>query len=316
MANLFKLYNVTPSSGARTVPVLAPDLATALIIAKDGFKKSAKLKATRDPDVKVGDQLTRAVHSNRGIEVAYRRALERMIRDMHNSVNYWLTAAYNKHPPRMAKVVDMAQDAAPSLKVKAILDDLAKRWIAKFDESAPKIADKYIRGQFKATDSSFRQALKDAGWTVKFNLTPAVRDAFEASLQENVGLIRSIPQQYLEQVQGVVMRSYAAGRDLHSMVKGLQALYPKIGDRAKTIARDQSNKANAVVNRARSLQLGLTQGIWMHSSAGKVPRPSHVKAGKDKLVFDIAKGAWIDGAYILPGQLINCRCSWRVKLPI
>ena len=262
----------------------------------------------------------RAVHANRGIEAAYRRELQELIDEMHSSINYWLTAGYKKHPPRMEAVVDMAQDAAaaPSAKIKRILDDLAKRWIKRFDDSAPKIAEAYMRSQFRATDNSFKQALQDAGWTVKFNMTPTMRDALNASIQENVGLIRSIPAQYLQQVEGVVMRSYASGRDLQTMVKGLQQLYPKVGDRAVLIARDQSNKANAVVNRARSLQLGLTDGIWMHSGAGKTPRPKHLKAGKDKLRFKIAEGAPVGdkGNKVLPGEEINCRCTYRVVLPI
>lgn len=310
-----KLYNVTPAYGSKTVSVLASSCAEALEIAKSKFSKKAKLGA-QETTVKVGGQVARAVHANRGIEVAYRREMEAMIAEMHGSVQYWLTAAYRKNPPRMAKVVKMAEDAAPSAKVKAILDELARRWIKKFDDWAPRISEAYVKSMFKATDSSFRQALKDAGWTVDFKLTPAIRDALTASIEENVGLIRSIPQEYLQQVEGIVMRSYSAGRNLETMVKDLKALYPKVGDRAELIARDQSNKANATVNRTRSLQLGLTEAIWMHSSAGKVPRPSHLKAGKDKLRYKIAEGAFIDGEYIQPGQLINCRCTSRVVLPI
>ena len=316
MAKSLKLFNVTPASGARTVPVLATSMESAIDTARFDFQHNAKLRAQRDPDVKVGKTIARAVHSNRGIEAAYRAELRDMIRDMHNSVEYWLTAAYRNHPPRLAAMVDLAQDAAPSGRIKRILDDLAKRWIDRFNESAPKIADAYMRAQFKATDASFKAALKDAGWTVQFKMTPAIRDAFEASLQENVGLIRSIPEQYLQQVQGVVMRTYAAGRDLQEMTKGIKALYPQVGDRAELIARDQSNKSSAVVARARALQLGIKQAIWMHSSAGKTPRPSHLKAGRDKLRYDIAKGAYLDGKWIQPGELINCRCTARVVLPI
>lgn len=260
----------------------------------------------------------RNVQANRGIEAAYRRALQKLIADMHGSVQYWLKAGYRANPPRMEAVVDMAKDAAaaPSAKMKRILDDLAERWIKKFEDAAPKLAETYMRSQFKATDVSFKAALADAGWSVVFNPTPAVRDALTASMQENVGLIRSIPREYLQQVEGAVMRSYTAGRDLHSMVKELQKIYPKVGDRAALIARDQCNKANAVANRARTLQLGLKQGMWMHSGAGKHPRPSHVKAGKEKLIFDIVKGAYIEGEWIFPGQKIRCRCTWRVVLPI
>ena len=44
----------------------------------------------------------KAVPANRGLEAKYRKALQRMIAEMHGSVEYWLTAAYRKDPPRMA----------------------------------------------------------------------------------------------------------------------------------------------------------------------------------------------------------------------
>jgi len=72
----------------------------------------------------------------------------------------------------MAALVEQAQDAAPSAKMKKVLDDLARRWIDRFDEYAPKIAEAYLQGMFKASDSAFRQALKEAGWTVEFKMTP------------------------------------------------------------------------------------------------------------------------------------------------
>lgn len=258
-------------------------------------------------------KVARSVAANRGVEVKYRKAMRAMIAEMRNSVEYWLTAAYRKEPPRMLALVEQAQDAAPSAKIKKVLDELARRWSAKFDEWAPKIADAYLKGMFKASDSAMRQALKDAGWAVEFKMTPAVSDAFTASLQENVGLIRSIPEKYLQQVEGVVMRSYSAGRDLATMTKELKALYPITDRRAELIARDQSNKANAVVNRTRQMELGITEAIWMHSHAGKNPRPDHVAANGKR--YKIAEGCLIDGEYIQPGEEINCRCTSRPVLP-
>ena len=232
---------------------------------------------------------------------------------MHGSVEYWLTAAYRKDPPRMAALVEQAQDASPSAKIKKILDELARRWTKRFEDYAPKLAEAYLQGMFKASDSAFRQALKEAGWSVEFKMTPAVRDAFNASLEENVGLIRSIPEKYLQQVEGTVMRSYAAGRDLSTMVKELKQLYPAASHRAELIARDQSNKANAVVNRARQMELGITEAIWMHSHAGKNPRPDHVAANGKR--YKIAEGCKISGEYIQPGFAVNCRCTSRAILP-
>ena len=165
----------------------------------------------------------------------------------------------------------------------------------------------------KRMPPELRLALKEAGWTVEFKMTPAVRDAFNASLEENVGLIRSIPEKYLQQVEGTVMRSYSAGRDLETMVKELKQLYPAASHRAELIARDQSNKANAVVNRARQMELGITEAIWMHSHAGKNPRPDHVAANGKR--YNIAEGCKISGEFIQPGEEINCRCTSRAILP-
>lgn len=256
-------------------------------------------------------KLVRPVHANRGLEARYRAELRRRIDQMHDDVLGALSSAYRTSPPRMAALV--AQDATPAERIRSTLRGLADEWTRKFEESAPKIAEAYLKGAFKATDSAFRMALKDAGWAVKFEMTPAVRDAFNASLAENVGLIKSIPAQYLQQVEGVVMRSYSAGRDLETMVKELKELYPGASHRAELIARDQSNKANAVVNQARQLELGIEEAIWMHSHAGKTPRPSHVAA--DGKRYKIAEGCLIDGKRIQPGEEINCRCTSRAVLP-
>lgn len=252
----------------------------------------------------------RAVHANRGIESRYRKQLQTMIDEMANSAEYWLKAAYRKSPPRMAM---LAQDASPSIRIKKVMEELSKRWIGRFEEYAPIIAEVYVKDMFKASDSAFRRALKDAGWSVEFKMTPAVRDAMNAAIQENVGLIRSIPQQYLSKVEGTVMRNYAVGRDLESMVQEIKAIYAGVGKRASLIARDQSNKLNAVVNRARQMELGITEAIWQHSHAGKNPRPDHVAANGKR--YKIAEGCLISGEHIQPGEEINCRCTSRPVLP-
>ena len=86
---------------------------------------------------------------------------------------------------------------------------------------------------------------------------------------------------------------------------------------AALIARDQNNKATATITRARQEDLGITHAYWIHSNGGKKPRPSHVKAGQEKTVYEVSKG-WFDpdeGEYIWPGMLINCRCVCKAILP-
>lgn len=254
----------------------------------------------------------RAIHSNRGIEAKYRKALISMIDEMVKSVEYWLQAAYRKNPPRLLALVEIASDS-PTDDALSALGRLKRRWSKAFRDNGASIAETYVTRLYKATDSAFRIALRDAGMAVEFKMTPAMQDAFNASLSENVSLIRSIPEQYLQQVEGIVSRSYSVGSDLHTMVKELKELHPKLGRRAELIARDQCSKATAVVNHARMLEIGITDAIWMHSNAGRVPRPTHVAANGKQ--YKVAEGCLISGNYILPGQEVNCRCTCRAVMP-
>ena len=253
----------------------------------------------------------RAVHPNVGVQMAYRRAMEKLIDEMSSSFEYWLAAAYKANPPRM----EVAMDALPSQELSKKIRGLGKRWISKFDEMASSIAQKFTEAARRATDSSFQQALKDAGFAVEFKVTPVMRDAMNATIAENVSLIKSIPQQYLTQVEGTIMRGFTAGRDLKAITDELSDHYGVSKRRAAIIARDQSNRLTATVTQARRVELGLFEAEWVHSHAGKVPRPSHVQAGKDKAKFDVRKGLLLDGQWLLPGQAINCRCSSRTILP-
>ena len=250
----------------------------------------------------------RAVKPNSGVEARYRKQLDALIKEMGASVDYWVRAQYRKDGPKMA------QDASPSKLMQQMLKNLGKRWIKRFDDMAAKIAEGFANGAIKAHDSAFKAALADVGWTVQFKMTPVTRDILNASIGENVALIKSIPQQYLGRVEGIVMRSFVQGRDLSAMTGELQKAFGVTKRRAALIARDQSNKLTAAATRARRMELGITEAEWLHSHAGKEPRPDHVAA--DGKRFNIDTGCLISGAYIQPGQLINCRCSSRSILPI
>lgn len=251
----------------------------------------------------------RAVRPNAGVRLQYQRQLEKLVRDMAHSVEYWLEAAYKNNAPLMA------QDALPSNELKKRIDELSKRWIAKFDDMAQKIAERFVKQGKQTTDAAFMSALRDAGWTVQFKPTRVIQDAMNATIAENVSLIKAIPSEYFTQVEGIVMRGFTSGRDLSAITEELRKRYGISYRKAATISRDQANKLTATVTKARRLELGITQAIWVHSAAGKKPRASHVKAGHDKLVFDVDRGAYLDGEWLQPGEAINCRCVSKSILP-
>jgi len=251
----------------------------------------------------------RAVWPNAGIRQRYQRRMVALIREMADSVEYWIQAQRKAAPPVLAT------DSTPAEQMQFEFRKMAERWQGKFDDMAPKVAASFLKNQFRGTSAAMRMALREAGWSIEFTMTPAMRDAFEASLAENVGLIKSIPAQYLQEVEGIVMRNYAAGRDLKSMAAEIRGRYHVAANRAVLIARDQSNKASAVVQRARQQELGIIQAIWMHSHAGRTPRPTHVAMNGKR--YDVEKGMWDSAVqrFIWPGEEINCRCQGRSVLP-
>ena len=226
---------------------------------------------------------------------------------MQKSVVYWLTANYK------ASGAAVAMDASPAVFMRDAVRKLAKRWTKQFDGIAQRLAERFSEDTMKNSDVSLRNALDAAGLTVEFKMTAPMNNALQATIAENVGLIRSIPEKYFTEVEGMVMRSVARGRDLKTITDELQNRYGITRRRAALIARDQNNKATSVMQAARQQSLGITEGIWRHSHAGKEPRPSHVKVDGQK--FDLSKGLYLDGKWTMPGEEINCRCTWSPVIP-
>lgn len=203
----------------------------------------------------------------------------------------------------------------PAAELQWSVDELAVRWQGRFDEAAPELARYFARATSRRTDKALKTALDKGGFTVDFRMTPASRDILKATTQQNVALIKSIPQEYLTGVQGDVMRSVQTGRDLASLTRSLQDKYGVTRRRAELISRDQNNKATSAMLRARQVELGITKAIWVHSGGGKHPRPKHVAA--DGREYDVTKGLPIGdkGQYVFPGEEINCRCVMRSVIP-
>jgi SPP1 gp7 family putative phage head morphogenesis protein len=262
------------------------------------------------------DIVLRPVVANAGVEAAYRKRLKALIEEMHNSVAFWVAAQLRANTPvaqdAKSRFDPIIREGSPSAALRASMRRLSRRWQRKFDEGAEQLAKYFADKTVGTSDLQMKAILKRAGITVQFKMTAEARDAYQAVIGENVGLIRSIASQHLTNVEGIVMRGVVQGRDLAQISKALTSSYGVTTRRAALIARDQSNKATAAITKVRQQGLGITTAKWMHSSAGKEPRPSHVAAnGKE---YDVSKGMWIDGEWIFPGEMINCRCVSRAVI--
>jgi SPP1 gp7 family putative phage head morphogenesis protein len=269
---------------------------------------------------KSNEKILRSIYPNCGIEAAFRKKLRAMIDDMHASICYWLTASYKANEPHTLMAVDAPPDASwfkeprpqsPAVALREAVRKLAKRWQRNFNEAAPKLAEYFATAATERSDAALRSILADGGFSIEFKMTRAARDVLNATVAQNVSLIKSIPQKYLADIQQAVMRSIQTGRDLGSLTKELEEAYGVTRKRAALIAHHQNNAATSAMTRARQIELNIESAEWRHSHAGRFPRPTHVAMNGKR--YDPKTGMYdpAEGRNVFPGELIRCRCTSR-----
>ncbi|WRM43660.1 putative head protein [Acinetobacter phage vB_ApiM_IME-Ap7] len=188
-----------------------------------------------------------------------------------------------------------------------VIDGLVSRWQDRLDKLSTQVAQELVSKAKTNYDKRLLGILRKRGFTVNFRPTKYMEDQAQIALGENVALIKSIGNEYLDKVRSAVWRSVKNGYDVESLIKQLKEIDGVTDRRAKNIAKDQTAKLNQAFEDARAKELGITKAKWLHSSAVKVPRISHVKA--HGTVYDIEKGCLIDGEYIKPSiSKIGCKC--------
>jgi SPP1 gp7 family putative phage head morphogenesis protein len=129
------------------------------------------------------------------------------------------------------------------------------------------------------------------------DLAEAVAEAIAA----NVALIKSIPNQHLDQVERIVLNGLQSGQRAESMVEDIKALGGKGEKRAALIARDQIGKITSRLTQIRQQKMGITHYYW---STSQDERVRHIHRARNGKLF-----AWNsppdDGH---PGIPIRCRC--------
>lgn len=236
---------------------------------------------------------------------------------LHPGVRTTLAVHFKHDSWSSRQVRALAMDAAksPTDTLRRALERWGASWSKRIDDMSLDLSRKFADKSFAATQTSMAAAFKASGFTVKFKPTVAAREAYKATIAENINLIKSIPAQYLKDVQTQTWSAVMRGSDLATLSKGLQKNYGVAHRRAALIARDQNAKAKATIENTRRMELGIKEAIWQHSTAGKEPRPTHVAMnGK---TYQLAKGMYDSAVkkHVWPGTEINCRCTSRAVLP-
>lgn len=268
------------------------------------------------------------INPSTAAEQKYRKALQTAVRAMAKSVEYWVQAAYrgalatNQAAGTVPDPdVERAQDAKnPAFERRRLflqLVDLRKRWEDHFGDMARKLALDLVDAAYQANKAAWQGQVRREGFDIPMQLTAAQRTIMDVKVVDNVSLIKSIPAQYFEKIEGSVSRGFLAGRDLEAIASDLRATGETTTKRAALIARDQSNKLTAQMNSARQRELSIRYAYWKHSTVDKDPRPNHRRASVEKWIYDTQVGIDFGDSFgfVLPGVAINCRCGGRSIIP-
>lgn len=234
-----------------------------------------------------------------------------------SAITAQMTAQVKREVLRMFKTdaaaAHFGEDATIASQSRILLNDLANRFNDLFAKKAPGLADQMVNGADKASKSATYSSLQQlsGGLSLKTSGgTAELSEIYKASVAENVSLIKSISSQYLDKVQGAVMRSITTGNGLEDLVPALEQYEGQTHRRAVNIATDQTRKAYNSINRGRMTSIGVKKFMWHHSGGGAHPREDHIEM--DGEIYDFDDPPVIDpktGERGIPGQAPNCKCT-------
>lgn len=203
-----------------------------------------------------------------------------------------------------AERIDHARADAGEARKVAEMIDLARRRMAErlsqrnLDQLLDTFADRVRRFNRQQLNKQIRAALGADVFLPSEGLAPVI-DAFTV---DNSRLIRSIPEQLLGDVEGVINRAIRNASTHREVTKQIQERFRVGRNRARLIARDQVSTLYSQVNQTRQKAIGGTHYIWRTVRDERV-RDEHEPLEGRK--FSWEKGHPTEGH---PGVPVQCRC--------
>jgi len=272
------------------------------------MKTKKKLTITRQSKKKYAVEINE-LKFNKAIEINYKHDLLVLKRQMVKEYNSCLIKFYKDN--LLFLVGDSDDDTIKRLQ--RLIDNMGRRWQDRYDRMSEAQAKKVAVGVLRHVDNRWKGIQKGNPFLLKGTQElQQTTKIVQAGIAENVGLIKSIPSKYHEQILGDVMRTVGVGGNVQKLQEALSKISNQTSKRIGLIARDQTAKATALIDRQNAIDTGFTTAVWQKSIAGKTHRADHAAADGDE--FDISKGCLISGEYILPRMKINCKCSYKLVI--
>ena len=284
------------------------------------LSKKQKLQSNRRK--RAGIVTAPAAQKSIAIERWYFKQLTKYLNAMHRDIEKRLYKQLTKKEHLYLKTVDGL--VVPTMDdfvddFEKSLDLLTQKWTLSSERSKA-LASQVVGRVDAATQARISRTV---GQAMGVDLAQIVRSeglttAVKGAVRENTQLIKSIPGNYLADVERIVMQETVKGRTSASIIDQLQSRFNVTEKRARLIARDQTNKINGEITRQRQLATGIRAFRW-RTVGDEAVRKMHKE--RNGLIY-----AWApefvgqrleDGTILLdpaaddigyPGEPIQCRC--------
>lgn len=223
----------------------------------------------------------------------------------------------------------------PIAVLSAAVSNLQARW-SNIRQAVLSFAEKMVRSENEYVSHEFSSSISPGigEFTLRGIITDEkLQEVMRAKVEENVDLIQSLPDQYLDRISSLVYEAATGGiagstkpyggevpttvggetppttSPIERLVAEIQRVSNHSLRRAQLIARDQTAKANAALVQVRQQRLGIQEYVWQTCQDDRV-RPTHnVKQGK---IFRWDSPPSDTGH---PGHDYYCRCVALAVIP-
>lgn len=253
-------------------------------------------------------------------ETKYPQQAERELQRVTNSYIRLLNQLLKEHLPEIRDAARAERDANRRhddtsdliAKVTAVFNKMAvelERAMADFGlygkiEAMAKLTRKLsIREWKKAVKATLGIDLMDDYYTGEL-----YRTMMERWVEDNVALIKTIPQESLGRMRQIVLEGYRNGKTTTAIVKQIQRTYSIDRRHAQLLARDQIAKLNGDITQQQQQDAGVVEYVWSTSGDSRV-RPSHAALNHKRFRWD--DPPVVDektGRRCHPGKDYQCRC--------
>jgi SPP1 gp7 family putative phage head morphogenesis protein len=255
------------------------------------------------------------------IGISYNAELQRMIKAIRKDINELLT-------PQIKELVHSYTADSQRIQVNDGWYEVISRTLAairdkwtgdRFNNWASKLASNFVTSADVDNERKSRGELKKFGIDI-FTGNETINEYLRAAAGDNARLIKTIPEQYLSQVESIVMTNMRAGTRPSAIVDLLVNQFGVTQRRAKVISRDQTAKINSDLARKRMQSAGIKHFKWLTSKDSRV-RDRHTAIANKVTKFGKGIYSFEDlplsdrGVPIAPGKDFSCRCVAQPILP-